>query len=341
MLDNVPLLPEAASSVARQIDYFFYFLVAVCGLAALLIAIVIVIFAIKYRRRAETEIPPELHENKWVEASWIVIPFLVFMVIFGWGAWLYFDVTRLPRNSDDIYVVAKQWMWKFYHPNGATEINDLHVPVGQPIRLTMISQDVIHNFYVPEFRVHTDVLPNRYRYTWFEATKPGVYNLFCSEYCGTEHSRMIGKVYAMEPADYELWLEGGPQGSAVDEGEKLFAKYACNTCHVNDSTARGPVLTGLYGEEVMLSTGETVVVDEAYIRESILEPRAKIVMGYDAIMPSFAGQLNEEQVLQLIAYIRSLKQPEDMTPPMTPVASRPIPEGATAENAEPPGAAEN
>lgn len=323
MFENIPLLPEAASSVARQIDYFFYFLVVVCGLAALGIAIVLVVFALKYRRKSDVEIPAELHENKWVEASWIVLPFIVFMIIFFWGAWLFFDITRMPRNADDIYVVGKQWMWKFYHPNGQTEVNDLHVPVGQPIRLTMISQDVIHNFYVPEFRVHTDVLPNRYRYAWFEATKPGVYNLFCSEYCGTEHSRMIGKVYAMEPAEYELWLSGGPQGSAVEEGEKLFTKYACNTCHEDASTARGPNLRGVFGSEVQLSTGEVVVADEAYLRESILEPREKMVMGYDPIMPSFAGQLSEEQVLQLISYIKSLNDPEADAPP-TELAPSPV-----------------
>ncbi|MBW3565357.1 MAG: cytochrome c oxidase subunit II [Acidobacteria bacterium] len=329
MLDNVPILPEAASSVAGQIDIFYWFLVLVTAVMSVLIAALIVVFAVKYRRRSDTEIPPELHENKWVEASWIVIPFLVFMVIFFWGAWLYFDINRMPRNATDVYVVAKQWMWKFHHPGGQTEINDLHVPVGQPIRLIMISQDVIHDFYVPEFRVHTDVLPNRYRYAWFEATKPGVYNLFCSEYCGTEHSRMIGKVYVVEAAEYQQWISGGVSGSAAEKGEELFSKYACNTCHTDDSSARGPTLTGLFGTDVILDTGERVVADEGYLRESILDPREKIVMGFDAIMPSFTGQLNEEQVLQLIAYLKSLASPEDSAPVMsTPTGGEAVPPAA-------------
>ena len=318
MLEDFPIHPEAASTVANQIDLFYFFLVGLSAVMAFLIALVIVIFAIKYRRRSDTEIPPIVVENKLVEATWIVVPFLIFMGIFVWSAWIYFDVQRMPPNTMDVSVVAKQWMWKFQHPTGQTEINDLHVPVNQPVRLIMISQDVIHNFFVPEFRVHTDVLPNRYRYQWFEATKPGVYNLFCSEYCGTEHSKMIGKVYVMEQAEYETWLAGGATGSPAEQGEELFQKFACITCHAGEPTSRGPSLTNVFGDPVLLSTGETVVADEQYLRESILNPRAKIVQGYDAIMPSFQGQLSEEQVLQLIAYIKSLDDPRAQTPLMQP-----------------------
>lgn len=322
MFEDFPIHPEAVSTVARQIDTFYFFMVGLSALMAFLIAATIVVFAIKYRRRSATEIPPVVIENKLVEITWIVIPFLIFMGLFVWSAWIYFDIQRMPAETMDIHVVAKQWMWKFQHPTGQTEINDLHVPVNQPVRLIMISQDVIHNFFVPEFRVHTDVLPNRYRYQWFEATKPGVYNLFCSEYCGTDHSRMIGKVYVMEESDYETWLAGGATGSAADQGEQLFQKFACNTCHADSASARGPSLTGVFGDPVLLSTGETVMVDEQYIRESILNPRAKIVQGYDAIMPSFQGQLSEEQVLQLIAYIKSLDTQQDQTPAVQPRPSQ-------------------
>lgn len=311
MFENFPFHPEAASTVAGQIDAFYFFLVGLSGLMAFLIALVIFVFTIKYRRRSATEIPPVVIENKLVEATWIIIPFLIFMGIFVWSAWIYFKVQRMPRDTMDVNVVAKQWMWKFQHPTGQTEINDLHVPVDQPVRLIMISQDVIHSFFVPDFRVHTDVLPNRYRYQWFQATKPGVYNLFCSEYCGTEHSSMIGKVYVMEEADYETWLAGGVVGSPAEQGAQLFQKFACVSCHADVPSARGPSLTKLFGKPVDLATGETVTADEGYIRESILNPRAKIVRGYDAIMPSFTGQVSEEQVLQLIAYIKSLRDPRE------------------------------
>lgn len=341
MFEDFPIHPEAASTVANQIDVFYFFLVGLSAVMAILIALAIIVFSIKYRRRSAMEIPPVLIENKIVEITWIVVPFIVFMAIFVWSAWLFFDIQRMPAETMDVNVVAKQWMWKFQHPTGQTEINDLHVPVGQPVRLVMISQDVIHNFFVPEFRVHTDVLPNRYRYQWFEATKPGVYNLFCSEYCGTEHSKMIGKVYVMEQSEYETWLAGGATGSAADQGGQLFQKFACNTCHSDTASARGPSLTGVFGDSVTLSTGEVVTVDEGYIRESILNPRAKIVQGYDAIMPSFQGQLSEEQVLQLIAYIKSLDAPRDQIQPVeTAPAERPSsPAGDTGGVATPTGPA--
>lgn len=338
MFEDFPFFPEAVSTIADQIDYFYFFMVGVSGVMAFLIALTIVVFAIRYRRRSETEIPPVVIENKIVEITWIVLPFIVFMAMFVWAAWLYFDIQRMPANAMDVNVVAKQWMWKFQHPTGQTEINDLHVPVNQPVRLVMISQDVIHDFFVPEFRVHTDVLPNRYRYQWFEAKKPGVYNLFCSEYCGTEHSKMIGKVYVMEDSEYEAWLAGGVTGTAAEQGEKLFQKYACHTCHVGTASARGPSLTSVYGHEVGLATGETVIADEMYLRESILDPRAKIVEGYQAIMPSFQGQLSEEQVLQLIAYIKSLSEPAEQIPSVEPASNQQpaAPPGATttAEPAE-------
>jgi len=306
MFNDFPLFPDAASSIANDIDAFYFFMVGVCGLLALVVVCLIFFFALKYRRRHPDEIPSGEEPPQWVEVVWIVVPFFILMGMFFWGAWLYFQVSRPPDDALDIYVTAKQWMWKFQHVGGQSEINALHVPVGRPVRLIMASEDVIHSFFVPAFRVHTDVLPNRYSFNWFEATKVGKHHLFCSEYCGTEHSGMIGSVFVMEPADYEVWLSGGAQGSPADEGKKLFEKLACDSCHATSSTGRGPSLVGLFGQIRPIQGGSAVKADENYLRESILNPQAKIADGYQPIMPTFRGQVNEEQLMRLIAYIKSL-----------------------------------
>jgi len=237
-----------------------------------------------------------------------VIPFLILMVMFAWGAKVFFVAFRPPSDAEEYFVVAKQWMWKFQHPQGKREINDLHVPVGQPIKLTMTSEDVIHSFFVPAFRVKADVIPGRYTTVWFEATKPGAYRLHCTEYCGAEHSLMGGTVYVMEPQAYEAWLaEGTPTDNRLLTGEELFAKCVCNTCHYPDSAARAPILYGIFGEQAQLADGSSVLVDENYLRESILNPAAKIVAGYQPLMPTFKGQVSEEELIQLIAYIKGLE----------------------------------
>jgi cytochrome c oxidase subunit 2 len=271
-----------------------------------LIFVVIFWLAIKYRRTPENQLAQDYEPPKALEAAWIIIPFLVFMFMFVWGSWLYFRIQRVPDNALDIYATGKQWMWKFQHPSGQREINTLHVPVGRPIRITMASEDVIHSLYFPAFRVKADVLPNRYKEMWFQATKTGRYHIFCAEYCGTLHSGMTGWVEVMEPTDYQKWLAGGAEGSLASQGEKLFQKYACNTCHTNDATGRGPVLTGLYGTNVTLTNDATVVADENYIRESILNPQAKIVKGFTGIMPTFQGQMSEDDLLKLVSYVHSL-----------------------------------
>jgi len=224
-----------------------------------------------------------------------------------WGASVYFALYRPPQNALEIYVVAKQWMWKFQHVDGQREINELHVPVNQKVKLIMATEDVIHSFYVPAFRVKADVVPGRYTTAWFEGTKPGRYHLFCAEYCGTNHSAMGGWVEVMEPAEYQSWMSGGTaEMSFVALGQKVFQDLACNTCHRSDATGRGPVLEGLFGKTVTLEGGGSVKADEAYIRESILNPKAKVVAGFESIMPTFQGLVSEEQLLQLIAYIRSI-----------------------------------
>ncbi len=311
MQPGFALTPQEASNFAPNVDHLFYFLVSVTGFFTLLIFALIFFFAIKYRRCSPDEIPPRTHESFKLEALWIGVPFLLMMVMFGWGAEIYYQEHVPPKGAMEIFVVGKQWMWKLQHPEGKREIDALHIPVGVPIKLTMTSEDVIHDFYVPAFRVKNDVIPGRYTSLWFEATQVGKYHLFCSQYCGVNHSQMKGWVYVMSPADYERWLSGGVSGETMAQtGARLFQQLACVSCHKADNTGRCPTLVGLYGRPVKLTDGTTVTADEAYLRESILKPSAKIVAGYTSIMPNFQGQVNEESVLQLIAYIKSLRAPK-------------------------------
>jgi len=330
LLFLLPLFPNAASTEAENVDELFIFMVALCGFVALLVVVLIVTFSLRYRRRSENQIAQWAGSVRWLEWTWTIAPLVIFIGIFLWGVKLYFAAIRPPPAAIEINVVAKQWMWKFQHPEGQREIDELHVPVGRPVKLRLISQDVIHSFFVPDFRLHRDVLPNRYLYAWFQATKPGKYHLFCSQYCGTQHSGMIGYVYVMEPADYQRWLTGGGEGSLASQGQKLFRQLACNTCHTGDASARGPVLDSLYGRSVQLQDGTTVVADEVYIRESILNPRAKVVAGFQPIMPTFKNQVDEEQVLELIDYLKSLGSFRQEVPPVSaPQGPQPSPvEGA-------------
>jgi cytochrome c oxidase subunit 2 len=301
------LFPVQASTISVETDHLLYFLVAVAAFFSLLIFAAIFYFAIRYRRRSERDLPPAVHGGMALEILWTVIPLGLTMVMFGWGASIFFKESRPPDNSMQVYVVAKQWMWKLQHMEGQREINELHVPLGRPIRLTMTSEDVIHSFYVPAFRVKQDVVPGRYTLIWFEPTKTGRYHLFCAEYCGTNHSRMTGWIDVMEPQDYQAWLDGGAaMGSLAASGQKLFESLACGNCHKPDGSGRCPSLVGLYGRPVQLAGGGVVQADEAYIRESILNPDVKIVAGFQPLMPTFQGLVTEEGVLELIEYIKSL-----------------------------------
>ncbi len=291
--------------MAGNVDALFIFLLIVSGLMTLLIFISVIYFAARYRHRKG--VPAEQVEGSIpLELTWTIIPLGVFMVIFLWGAVVYFKSRTPPRDSTEVYVVAKQWMWKLEHAEGQREINELHVPVGRDVRLIMTSQDVIHSFFIPAFRIKQDVLPGRYTIAWFRATKPGTYHLFCSQYCGTQHSGMIGNIVVMEPAQYEAWMSGGSNGPLSATGEKVFAELGCSTCHRTDTQGRGPNLQGVFGHPVMLEGGRTVTADENYIRESILEPGAKIVQGFKPVMPTFQGLVSEEQLSALVAYIKSL-----------------------------------
>jgi cytochrome c oxidase subunit 2 len=322
MFNDFPLWPEQASTVAGQVDALFIALCLVTGAVSVLVWIIIFYFAIKYRRRPDNELAQEYEPPKILEIAWTVIPLFIFIGIFVAGAWLYFHEQRVPDNALDIYATGRQWMWKFQHAGGQREINTLHVPVNRAVRITMASEDVIHSLWVPVFRIKADVLPSRYRTMWFQATKTGTYHIFCAEYCGTMHSGMIGWVHVMEPTEYQRWLAGGSEGSMASQGEALFQHYACSTCHTDDATGRGPVLAGVFGKPVTLSDGSVVIADENYIRESILNPQAKIVSGFKPVMPTFQGQVSEEELLKLLAYLQSLGAKGAAKPPAQPPQSK-------------------
>lgn len=307
MEEGLPLFPEAASTVAGKVDELYFAAVGMSVFFSILISVLLVVLAIRYRRRAGVGPGEEVKGAILLEIFWSAVPLVIALGLFYWGATLYVENTRVPANAMQIRITGKQWMWKAQHPTGQREVNDLHVPVGVPIELTMISEDVIHSYYLPAFRIKRDVLPGRYSRTWFEATKTGEYHIFCAEYCGTKHSEMIGRIHVMERVEYERWLDGAVSGETPREtGEKLFASLRCNTCHNNQSGARGPDLAGRWGMPVELAGGATVAFDEAYVRESILNPAAKLRAGYKPLMPTYAGQVSEEQILALITYIESL-----------------------------------
>ena len=309
MQTGFQLFPEQASTFAEDVDRLYGFLVGVSGFFTALIVVLIVTFAIKYRRSRGYQ-PQQSHTAMTLEVVWTVIPLILVMIMFVWGARLFLAQTVPPQGAQDIYVVGRQWMWNVQHPNGRREINELHVPVGRAVKLTLASQDVIHSFFIPAFRIKQDAVPGQYRTMWFEATKPGEYHLFCAEYCGTNHSRMIGRIVVMEDIDYQQWLGGYSEETPAEEGSNLFVQFDCVSCHGSGVRQRGPSLGNIFGKQEPLENGQTVLVDESYIRESIIDPRAKIVRGFSPVMPSFRGQLTEEQILALITYIKSLSSGE-------------------------------
>lgn len=328
MFPNFPVWPVRAAISASNLDALFIFLLCVTGIVTIMIFILITVFALRYRHSVVEKATP-IMGSLALETTWSLVPFGIFLIFFVWGAVIYFQERTAPANSMQIYVVAKQWMWKLEHADGQREINELHVPVDRDVKLIMTSQDVIHSFFIPAFRVKQDVLPGRYTTLWFHATRPGTYHLFCAEYCGTQHSGMIGSIIVMNPAAYEAWLSGGgAEGSLASTGQKLFQQLGCGSCHRSDTQGRGPNLVGVFGKPVLLEDGRTVVADENYVRESILNPGAKIVSGFKNIMPSFQGVVNEEQLLSLIAYLKSLQgsqqaEPVSNRPPVPNVSAQP------------------
>jgi cytochrome c oxidase subunit 2 len=329
IFEQNPLFPRQASTIAPSVDAVFMFILGVAAFFTILIATLIIVFAIRYRRRRNRQYGEQFPSPISLEITWTVIPFLITLVMFVWGASVYFAMSHAPDNAMDIYVVGRQWMWHIQHIGGQRENNELHVPVNRPIKLTLTSQDVIHNFSIPDFRVRQDVVPTKGRYSslWFTATKPGKYRFFCAEYCGTDHSQMVGWVYVLEETEFQKWLNSARvDNSLATEGRKLFLKLQCITCHGRQPQGRAPLLENLYGHPVPLTGGTTVDASDDYIKESILHPDAKIVAGFRPIMPTYDGRISELQLLQLIAFIRSLREGD--TP-------------ARVENTEPPVNAPN
>ena len=312
MLNNFPLWPQQASTIAGNVDALYIFLLIVTGMMALLVFSLVIFFAARFRHRPGVR-AEQVEGSTPLEVVWSTIPFLIFMVIFGWGAVVFFKERTPPADATEVYVVAKQWMWKLEHAEGQREINELHVPVGRDVKLIMTSQDVIHSFYIPAFRIKQDVLPGRYTVEWFKATKPGVYHLFCAEYCGTQHSGMVGSIVVQQPADYEAWMAGASTGPLSVSGEKIFAELGCSSCHRSDMQGRGPNLQGVFGNPVQLEDGRTMIADENYLRQCILDPGSKRLKGFQPIMPTFQGLVDEEQVNALVAYIKamSISKPMD------------------------------
>ncbi len=321
----VPFVPDSASTMSWKVDAVYFYLSGVTLFFTLLISAILVFFVIRYRRRTPYEIPRPIAGSHKLETLWTVIPFLISMTIFGWAAKVYFDQSSPPKNAMEVYVVGKQWMWKIQHSTGQREINELHVPIGKKIKLIMTTEDVIHDFFVPAFRIKADVIPGKYTTLWFEATKTGKFDFYCAEYCGMNHSGMIGSVVVMESREFDNWLSGNTSNTTpAVAGQQLFQTLGCVSCHgATGEGGRGPALNGLFGRETQLVGGQKIIADEAYIRESILNPQAQLVDGFGPIMPTFQGQISEDQLVQLLAYIKSLQanSPQQAAPSSSPAAA--------------------
>lgn len=322
ILADLTLFPQQASTIAPKVDALFLFIIGVTVAISTATAILLFYFAIRYRRRRPDEVPPQIHGSLKLELIWTLIPLVIVLFIFGWSIRVYFRMIIAPDNALEIYVTGRQWMWKIQHPGGQREIlgylptpgdtpdigSEMHIPVGVPVKLLLSSEDVIHSFFIPDFRVKQDAVPGRYTTMWFEANKPGRYRMFCTEYCGMNHAKMGGWIIAQDPAEFEQWLASKADRSLALKGRQRFLQFQCISCHSADEDARGPMLEGVFKQKRMMQDGSSVIADDAYLRESILNPRAKIAAGFQPIMPTFQGQMNEEELVELIAYLKALKQ---------------------------------
>ena len=305
-LTNSSLFPREASTIAPAADALYFFLLLITIVDMALVCVLVTVFSIRYRKSVHP-VAVQIEGSTLLEATWTIIPLGIFLFCFVWGALLYFRIYNPPTNAMNIYIVGKQWMWKAEHPGGQHEINSLHVPMNRNVQLTMISQDVFHSFSIPDFRVKREVIPGRYTTVWFNATTPGTYHLFCTQYCGSNHSQMIGEVTVLTPEDYEKWTQESTSGmSLAQNGERVFASMGCNACHSGNAAARGPSLANVYGSKLALSDGSQVLVDDAYLRESILNPSQHITAGYAPIMPTYQGQISEEGLIDLVEYLKTL-----------------------------------
>ena len=301
------LFPAEASGISPYVDALYVFLLLMTVVGTALVAILLLVFSVRYRR-AKNPVATQIEGSTLLEATWTIIPLAIFLVTFVWGALLYFRIYNPPTNALNIYVVGKQWMWKAEHPGGQHEINALHVPMGKPVQLTMISQDVFHSFSIPDFRIKREVIPGRYSTVWFEATQLGTYHLFCTQYCGTQHSGMIGTITVLSPDDYKKWLQQSTSGmSLAQNGERLFASMGCNSCHSGNAAARGPNLAGVYGAKLTLTDGSQILVNDAYLRDAILNPSEHVTAGFAPIMPTYQGQISEDGLIDLVEYIKNMQ----------------------------------
>jgi cytochrome c oxidase subunit 2 len=310
---GIPIFPDQASTFAKDVDALYFFIFTVSAFFALAVAVSVIYFGIRYHKTHDGEIGARIEGNLPLELLWSVIPTIIAMVMFGWGASVFYHLRRPPDEAMHIYAVGKQWMWKFQHLEGQREINELHIPAGRPIKITISSEDVLHSLYFPAFRTKMDAIPGRYTELWFEADQTGVFHMFCTEYCGTNHAGMIGNVTVLEPSQYQAWLQGGGlEGTLAQRGARLFDAQACSSCHLDAGQGRGPSLKDIVGTTVALQDGSSVVVDDGYLRESILNSQAKIVKGFQPLMPTFQGLISEENLVALIEYVKSLS-PKAMT----------------------------
>ena len=306
-LHNSALFPAEASTISPWVDGLYFFLLVMTVVGLLLVGTLLTVFSLRYRKE-KNPVATQVEGSTLLEATWTIIPLAIFLMTFVWGALLYFRIYDPPVNAMNVYVVGKQWMWKVEHPGGQHEINELHVPTGRPVQLTMISQDVFHSFSIPDFRVKREVIPGRYTTVWFQATTPGTYHLFCTQYCGTQHSGMIGEVTVLTPEDYQKWLQQSTSGmSLAQNGERLFASMGCNACHNGTATARGPNLAGVYGSKLTTTNGSQVLVNEAYLRDAILNPSQHVTAGFAPIMPTYQGQISEDGLIDLVEFIKNMQ----------------------------------
>src|SRR6202167_865150 len=329
-LTNSALFPPEASAISPYMDAFYFFLLLITVVGMTLVGALVVGFSLRYRRE-RNPVATQVEGSTLLEATWTIIPLALFLVCFVWGALLYFRIYNPPANSMNIYIVGKQWMWKAEHPGGQHEIDSLHVPINRQVQLTMISQDVFHSFSIPAFRVKREVITGRYSTVWFEATATGTYHLFCTQYCGTNRSAMIGEVVAMTPDDYQKWASGSTSGASLAQnGERLFASLGCSSCHSGEATARGPNLAQVYGSQLQMADGSTVTANDAFPREAILNPSTRVTAGYAAIMPTYQGQVSEEGLIDLVEYIKNLNSNYRVQQTLTATQLSPGQAGATS-----------
>src|SRR6201990_2984407 len=306
-LTEFALFPPQASAIAPYMDAFYFFLLLISLGGLVLVGLMVGTFSIMFRKEKNPQ-ATHIEGSTLLEATWTIIPLALFMVCFVWGALLYFRIYNPPTNAMNIYIVGKQWMWKAEHPGGQHEINALHIPVDRDVQLTMISQDVFHSFSIPAFRVKREVIPGRYSTVWFNATDPGTYHIFCTQYCGTNHSAMIGEVTVLSPDDYQKWTQESTSGmSLAQNGERLFASMGCNACHSGSAAARGPNLSGVDGSKLQITNGSQVLVNDAYLRDAILNPSQHVTAGYAPIMPTYQGQVSEDGLIDLVEYIKGMQ----------------------------------